>query len=60
MKIGATLALEDGKTYQFTDNTKIDFVNVADVDGDGKKEIITVGDYDSGLRMVAQLCVWAY
>jgi hypothetical protein len=41
LKIGATPSLEDGKTYQFTDNTKIDFVNVADVDGKGKNEIVT-------------------
>ena len=55
---GATLALENIKTWYWTGDTAINSVGVADVDADGKVEIVTGGNYNDGTRIVAQLCVW--
>jgi hypothetical protein len=55
---GATLSLENVKTWYWTDDTFISSVAVGDVDADGKNEIVTAGGYYDGTRSVAQLCVW--
>lgn len=57
---GATLALENVKVWYWTGNTEIKSVAVKDVDTDGKTEIVTGGYYNDGIRVVAQLCVWAW
>jgi large repetitive protein len=55
---GATLDLENVKTWYWTSTTYIYSVTLGNVDGDGAVEIITGGTYSDGLRSVAQLCVW--
>ena len=55
---GSTLALENVKTWYWTDDTTINSAATGDVDGDGKAEIVTGGYYNDGARNVAQLCVW--
>jgi len=56
---GATLALENVKTWYSTSGTFIESVAVGDVDADGKNEIVTGGWYtDNAISKVAQLCVW--
>jgi hypothetical protein len=55
---GATLASENVKTWYWTGNTIIYSVGVGDVDGDGKTEIVTGGNYKDGTLVVAQLCIW--
>ena len=55
---GATLALENVKTWYWTSNTYILTVAAGNVDGDAQTEITTGGCYDDGTRGVAQLCVW--
>ena len=56
---GATLALENVKTWYSTSGTFIESVAVGDVDADGKNEIVTGGWYtDNTISKVAQLCVW--
>jgi hypothetical protein len=55
---GATLALENVKTWYWTGNTGISSVDLGDVDADGKTEVVTGGSYNDGTRDVAQLCIW--
>jgi hypothetical protein len=55
---GASLALKNVKTWYWTSDTVINSVAISDVNGDGKAEIITGGNYYDGSRYVAQLCVW--
>ena len=55
---GATLALENVKSWYWTGNTQIWSVAVSNVDGDNSVEIVTGGYYNDGTRSVAQLCVW--
>jgi hypothetical protein len=52
---GATLALENIRTWKWSDNTEISSVAIGDVDGDGKTEIVTGGHCNLN---VAQLCIW--
>ena len=52
------LTLENIKTWYWTDDTNINSVARADVDGDSKTEVVTGGGYYDGTRFVAQLCVW--
>ena len=55
---GATLSLENVKTWYSTSGTFIESVAVGDVDADGKNEIVTGGYYYDDFRDNAQLCVW--
>jgi hypothetical protein len=55
----ATLALENVKTWYWTDDTAINSVAVGDVNGDAQAEIVTGGSYYDGTRQVAQLCTWS-
>ena len=55
---GATLTLENVKTWYWTSNTVIYSVAVGDVDDDSEAEIVTGGTYNDGTRANAQLCVW--
>lgn len=55
---GATLALENVRTWRWTSSTYINSVVASNVDGDGSMEIVTGGQYYDGVRYVAQLCVW--
>ena len=55
---GATLALENIKTWYWTTSTYVYSVAVGNVDGDSQVEIVTGGNYYDGAREVAQLCVW--
>ncbi len=55
---GATLGLENVKTWYWTSTTSIKSVVVGDVDADGNNEIVTGGAYNDGSRNIAQLCVW--
>jgi hypothetical protein len=62
---GATLALEDVRTWYWVTDTEIWSVACADVDGDQAVEIVTGGwswgeQSPSGLVKVAQLCVWGW
>ena len=56
---GATLALENVKTWYWTGSTVINSVALGDVDNDGQVEIVTGGYYNDGVRNIAQLVVWA-
>ena len=53
---GATLALENVKTWYWTGSTNIWSVAVGDADSDGKKEIISAGDYAEGVSDFAYAC----
>jgi hypothetical protein len=55
---GVSLALEDVKTWYWTGDTRIESVAIADVDFDGKLEIVTGGHCWDGSHHVSQLCVW--
>jgi hypothetical protein len=55
---GATLALENIKTWYWTGNTEILSVAIGNVDGDGYMEIVTGGNHYDGTRTNAQMCVW--
>ena len=55
---GATLSLENVKTWLTMGNTHIYSVAAGDVNSDGKIEIVTGGNYFDGSRYVAQLCIW--
>ena len=55
---GATLSLENAKTWYWTSNTQVWSVAVGNVDGDSSIEIVTGGYHNDGSRSVAQLCVW--
>jgi predicted PolB exonuclease-like 3'-5' exonuclease len=55
---GATLGLENVKTWYLSGDTNVESVSVGDVDGDGGAEIITGGYYNGISNSNAQLCVW--
>ncbi len=56
---GATLALENVRTWYWGNYALLNSVVVGDVDADGKTEIVTGGDYSDSTRgLSAQLCVW--
>ena len=52
-----TLALEHVQAWLWGIDTKVASVAVGDVDGDGKKEVVTGGDYFTDTSY-GQLCVW--
>ena len=56
---GATLTLENVKTWYWTSTTLINSVAIGDVDADGQVEIVTSGYHNDGTRNIAQLCVWS-
>ncbi len=55
---GATMAVENIRTWYWTGNTRINSLAVGNVDSDGAIEIVTAGYYNDGQRDVAQLVVW--
>ena len=55
---GATLSLENVKTWYWVGDTCINCVAIGDIDYDGTTEIITGGYHNDGTRNVAQLAVW--
>ena len=55
---GATLAVENVRTWYWTSNTYIESVSVGNVDADADVEIVTGGSYFDGTRYNAQLVVW--
>jgi PKD repeat protein len=54
---GATLAVENLATWYWTGDTRINALDVTNVDGDAPLEIVTGGYYTAGQR-VAQVVVW--
>jgi len=52
------LTVEGVQSWYWIDDTVINSVFEADVDGDGAVEIVTAGYYNDGARDVAQLVVW--
>jgi hypothetical protein len=56
---GATLALENVRTWVWTRETTINSVAIGHVDGDGKLEVVTGGEFYNGTHRFAQLCVWS-
>jgi len=55
---GATLALENVKSWYWTSDTQISSVAIGDVTGDAVVDIVTGGTYNDGTRDIAQLVVW--
>jgi len=55
---GTNLAFENVVTWLWYSGTQISSLAVGDVDGDGKAEIVTVGNHYDGTRWVAQLHTW--
>jgi hypothetical protein len=55
---GATLALENVRTWYWTGDTQISSVAVANINGGPALDIVTGGAYFDGTRWVAQLSVW--
>ena len=56
---GASLQLENVRTWRWISGTFVDSVAVGDVEGDGQAEIVTGGRYFEASTRFAQLCVWA-
>ena len=57
---GATLAVENVRTWYWTSNTYIESVSVGNVDADADVEIVTGGSYSDNTRYNAQLVVWEW
>ena len=55
---GATLAVENVRTWYWASDTQIMSVVAGNVDADADVEIVTGGSYFDGTRWVAQLVVW--
>ncbi len=55
---GATLTLEDVKTWYWTANTVINSVITGNIDSDNSEEIITGGYYFNTVITSAQMTVW--
>ncbi|TRZ49006.1 MAG: hypothetical protein D4S01_09385, partial [Dehalococcoidia bacterium] len=54
----SVLSPEHVTSWHWIDDTAVNSVVEADVDGDGTVEIVTAGYFDDGVRDVAQLVVW--
>jgi hypothetical protein len=55
---GTSLAFERQTSWYWTNNTKINSIGLADVDGDGVVEVVTGGSWNDGVRDRAQITVW--
>jgi len=54
-----SLTVEDSEEWYTVDDTRLSAVFVADVDGDGEKDVVTGGRAHDGTRWRAQLRVWS-
>ena len=55
---GVDLSFEDVAVWYWTGDTRINSIEVADVDSDSNLEVVTGGYYNDGTRDVAQLATW--
>jgi hypothetical protein len=55
---GADLGFEDVAIWYWTDDTRINCIEVADVDEDSDLEVVTGGYFNDGVRDVAQITTW--
>jgi hypothetical protein len=55
---GATLALQNVKTWYWTSNTYINSVAVSNITGGSSLSIVTGGSFNDGTRLNSQLVVW--
>jgi hypothetical protein len=54
----SNMAVEGVTAWFWTSDTQVASLAIGDVNGDGKNEIVTAGEFFDGFRWVAQLHVW--